>query len=127
MENFREPILIPIPLSKERFRERTYNQTELICEELIRLDTSPKPNRLTLLKSTLIKKIDTPHQAQIHDRSHRLKNVVGSFALKNTDTMNGRNIILIDDITTTGATLSEARKVLKKAGAKKIIAFTVAH
>jgi predicted amidophosphoribosyltransferase len=41
--------------------------------------------------------------------------------------INGKNIILIDDITTTGATLSEARKVLKKAGAKKIIAFTVAH
>jgi competence protein ComFC len=127
MENFREPILIPIPLSRERFRERSYNQTELICEELIRLDTSPRAHQLNLEKNILIKKIDTPHQAQIHDRSHRLKNVVGSFTLKNSDMINGKNIILIDDITTTGATLSEARKVLKKAGAKKIIAFTVAH
>jgi ComF family protein len=127
MENFREPILIPIPLSRERFRERSYNQTELICEELIRLDTSPRAHQLNLEKNILIKKIDTPHQAQIHDRRHRLKNVVGSFTLKNSDMINGKNIILIDDITTTGATLSEARKVLKKAGAKKIIAFTVAH
>jgi competence protein ComFC len=99
----------------------------LICEELIRLDTSPRAHQLNLEKNILIKKIDTPHQAQIHDRSHRLKNVVGSFALKNSDMINGKNIILIDDITTTGATLSEARKVLKKSGAKKIIAFTVAH
>ena len=46
---------------------------------------------------------------------------------KYKEKLKGRNIILIDDITTTGATLNEARKILKQAGAKKVIAFTVAH
>ena len=56
-----------------------------------------------------------------------MKNLIGSFIVKNKEEIKNRNIILIDDITTTGATLNEARKTLKKAGAKKIVAFTVAH
>lgn len=128
MENFVEPILIPIPLSPKRHRERGYNQAELICEELIKLD---KQLNLSLEKNILIKPKETEHQAHIKDRRARLKNMIGSFAIKNTEKnirkIKGRNIILIDDILTTGATLNEAKKILKKAGARKIIAFTVAH
>lgn len=138
MENFREPILIPIPLSKGRYRERGYNQTELICEELIKIDQrhlgysvdikSTLPNFI-LGKNILIKINDIKHQAHIENRRERIRNVIGSFAIQkeNEIILKNRNIILIDDITTTGATLSEARKILKQAGAKKIIAFTVAH
>jgi len=67
------------------------------------------------------------HQAQIENRQKRIKNIIGSFAVKNKDIIKNRNIILIDDVTTTGATLNEAKKVLREAGAKKIIAFTIAH
>ena len=124
LQNFTCPILIPIPLSKKRYRERGYNQAELICREIIHLTPA-----LTLEKNILIKTKETEHQARIKDRNARLKNIISSFAVKNENInkIKNRNIILIDDITTTGATLLEAKKVLKKAGAGKVIAFTVAH
>src|SRR3989344_5750337 len=115
MENFREPLLIPIPLSSQRYRERGFNQAELICKELIELD---KNVNFKLESGILIKPKDTEHQARIENRSERLKNIIGSFAVKNGEQIKNKNIILIDDITTTGATLAEAKKVLKQAGAK---------
>ena len=124
MENFRDPILIPIPLSAKRYRERGYNQAELICREVIKLDTE---KILKLGNNVLIKPKETEHQARIENRSERLKNIIGSFAIQNEELIKKRNIILIDDITTTGATLAEAKKVLRRAGARKVIAFTVAH
>ncbi len=124
MENFREPLLIPIPLSKSRKRERGYNQTELLCKELVKLD---KGINFTNENEILIKIKDTKRQAHIENRTERLKNIIGSFQVLNKEKIKGKNIVLIDDITTTGATLHEAKKVLKEAGAKKIIAFTVAH
>ncbi len=126
-ENFREPILIPIPLSKERQHERGFNQTELICEHLIKLI---KKKDWVLEENILIKPKDTKHQARIKDRDKRLKNLIGSFAIKNKgsiEKIKNRNIILIDDVTTTGATLGEAKKILKQNGARKVIAFAIAH
>jgi len=143
LENFREPILIPIPLSPKRYRERGYNQAELICRELIKIDKKANLRHsvddahfsysvnMQLENNILIKPKDTEHQARIKNRTERLKNIIGSFSIKNAkeniSKIKGRNIILIDDITTTGATLAEAKKVLKQAGARKVIAFTVAH
>jgi len=131
MENFNNPIFIPIPLSFKRYRERGYNQAELICKELIKIDSMRHgvntKNKFRLEKNVLIKPKETVHQAHIHNRSERLKNIIGSFTVKNEILIKNRNIILIDDITTTGATLNEARKILKKSGARKVIAFTVAH
>lgn len=124
MNNFRNPILIPIPLSLRRYRERGYNQAELICKELVKLDNN---TNFKLETNILIKPKDTEHQARIRNKNERMKNIIGSFAVKNEDLVKGKNIILIDDILTTGATLSEAKKVLKKSGARKVIAFTVAH
>lgn len=131
MENFIEPILVPIPIDSNRKRERGFNQAELICKELIKLDlTAQEGNGVNFkLRSDILIKIkDTGHQARIENRSHRMKNIVGSFALSSkTVDIHGKNIIIIDDVTTTGATLSEARKVLRQAGARKVIAFTIAH
>ncbi len=124
MENFTDVILIPIPLSKKRLHERGYNQAELICSELIKLD---KNINLRYSVDVLIKIKETEHQARIKDRRVRLKNLTGSFGVRNENLIKNRNIILIDDITTTGATLNEAKKVLKLSGARKVIAFTVAH
>jgi len=149
MENFNNIILIPIPLHKKRLRERGYNQAELICREIIKLAKRNNPlasplsggnnlppltrggregfEVLTLESNVLIKIKETEHQARIRNRSERLKNLQGSFAIRDAEKIKKRNIILIDDITTTGATLNEARKILKNSGARKIIAFTVAH
>lgn len=123
LENFKNPILIPIPLSSKREKERGYNQALLICKELEKLNE----NLFKVEKNVLIKPKETTHQAHIKDRNQRLKNIVGSFAVKNPIKIKNQNIILIDDVTTTGATLSEAKKTLKQNGAKKIIAFTIAH
>ena len=127
MENFHNAILIPIPLSLKRYRERGYNQAELICRELIKINNLRRGVDLKLENNILIKPKDTEYQARIKDRRTRLKNLSGSFAVKNEGLIKNKNIILIDDLTTTGATLNEARKVLKQAGARKVIAFTVAH
>ena len=124
MENFQKPILIPIPLSRARYRERGFNQSQILCEEIIKINQN---KYLDTKNNILFKNKETEHQARIKDRNTRLKNLSGSFEVKNHELIKGRNIILIDDVTTTGATLDEARKVLKKAGARKIIAFTIAH
>lgn len=135
LENFIEPILIPIPLSPKRYKERGYNQAELLCREIIKINHLRHGVDLKFEKDILIKTKETEHQARLKDRRLRLKNLSGSFAVKNDkrnkeknmNLIKNKNIILIDDIATTGATLNEARKVLKKAGARKVIAFTVAH
>jgi predicted amidophosphoribosyltransferase len=97
----------------------------LICEELVHLSKAGEV--LVLEKNVLVKIEDTEHQARIKDRNVRLKNLAGTFAVKNPELIAKKNIILIDDVTTTGATLNEARRTLKKSGARKVIAFTVAH
>ena len=141
LENFTNPILIPIPLAPKRYRERGFNQAELLCREIIKIDQLSTPLSLirrgaegevfSLATNLLIKPKDTEHQARLRDRRTRLKNLIGSFVIKNGEEnllkIKNRNIILIDDVTTTGATLSEARRILKKSGARKVIAFTVAH
>ena len=124
MENFRDALLVPIPLSGSRLRERGFNQALLLCESLVALDNN---QNFKLEKNVLIKPKETEHQAKIEDRQKRLKNIIGSFAVKNPELIQKKNIILIDDITTTGATLHEAKKILRAAGARKVIAFTIAH
>ncbi len=128
MQNFDEALLIPVPIDKKRLRERGFNQAELICRELEKIDSRVN---FKIKNNILIKIKDTGHQARIENRSERLKNIVDSFGLKDEkqsiEEIKGKNIILIDDVTTTGATLAEARKVLRQAGARKVIAFTIAH
>ncbi len=124
MENFSDPLLVPIPLAPKRYKERGFNQSEVLSRRIAFID---KEDNFKLLIGALVKPKDTLHQAKIKDRRERLTNLAGSFSIKNQEKIIGRNIILLDDVATTGATLAEARKVLKSAGAKKIIAFTIAH
>ena len=128
-ENFERPLLTPIPLSKKRHRERGFNQCEMLLEELAKLDTE-KPTSsaggiFEIRKNILIKIKDTPNQTSADSRVGRLKNLRGAFAVNESPL--GRNIIVIDDVITTGATLSEARKVLRRAGAKKVLGIALAH
>ena len=117
------PLIVPIPLSKKSLAKRGYNQSALIAKRLSFIDDSS----FKLEKDVLYKTRDTKNQMEIKDRKKRLQNLHGCFEVKNPERVLGRNIILIDDVVTTGATLIEAKKVLKKAGAKKVIAFTIAH
>lgn len=123
-QNFTKPVLVPIPLSKKRLRERGFNQAEKLCKEAIKLDTE----KIFEFVPRVLEKIkETPVQTSIKNKRERLKNIKGSFTVRNPEEVRGRNIILIDDIWTTGGTLDEAKRVLLKAGARRIIAITVAH
>lgn len=122
LENFTEPLLIPIPLSRARESERGFNQCELLADVLMELDNGRNFTR----SRGLAKVKDTPSQTKSDTRKKRLENLKDCFSADEGAVKN-RNIILIDDVVTTGATLSEARRTLLRAGARKVIAFTVAH
>jgi competence protein ComFC len=116
--------IIPVPLSRNRKKMRGYNQAERIaygfCESL--------PKGTAVLKTNLVfKNKNTLAQATIHNRDLRLSNIQNAFSIKNSNTIVGKTIIVIDDVTTTGGTLLEIMKLLKKEGAQKVIGFAVAH
>jgi len=117
-------ILIPIPISKTKKREKGFNQTELLCEEIIKND---KDSLLDYMPNILIKNKHTKNQHDIKDKKERLSNLEGAFTLNKLSVVSDQKIIIIDDVYTTGATLLEIKKVLEQAGAKSVIAITVAH
>ncbi len=122
-ENFREPLLVPIPLSPRRLRERGFNQCELLARAMFpTLEHMAEVNTRALVK---IK--ETESQTRSGDREARLKNLAGCFAVKSPAAIQNRNVVLLDDVTTTGATLLEARRALLAAGARRVIALTFAH
>lgn len=116
-------LLIPIPLSKERFKKREYNQAELLAKEL----SLKNPTSFVLDTASLQKTRDTGAQVTVGEREKRLRNMRGAFTVTNAESIRGRTILLIDDVTTTGATLAEARRALLKAGARLVYGITVAH
>jgi len=121
--NFNNPLLVPIPMHKNNLKERGYNQSELIAKEICKIDEG---KNFEIEPGALIKIKETPHQSELKNKSERLKNLKGCFSA-NSNLVKNRNIILIDDVITTGTTMSEASKTLREAGAKKVIGFSLAH
>lgn len=119
---FEHPVLVPIPLHKKRYRERGFNQAELISQALYKKN----PSLFSLDTRNLIRSRYTKPQAKISQKHERLSNISDCFEVRDSHNFHNKNIILVDDITTTGATIEEARKILKKAGAKNIYGFTLA-
>ncbi|MCD5384665.1 MAG: hypothetical protein LRZ97_01990 [Candidatus Pacebacteria bacterium] len=101
-------IIIPIPLSKKRKKKRGFNQLELVLNKLQK--THQELSKL-IRYDILIKKIDNKSQTNLN-RKERLDNMHGVFIIKNKDILKNSNIILIDDVLTTGATVVEASKLL---------------
>jgi ComF family protein len=120
------PILIPIPLSKKRLAERGYNHVGLLAKELIDVRKRNGQQFFELDDTSLKKTRHTPTQASIRNKQQRLKNLENCFTV-GKEKIIGRNVILIDDVVTTGTTLREAAKTLKQAGAGKIICIVLAH
>ena len=115
-------LLIPIPISTARRIERGYNQSEYIAKSILEYDTE----HILLYTPQWLQKIkDTEIQSKSASRQARMKNLIGCFEANNQ--VEEKYIILIDDVVTTGTTLSEARTTLLSAGAKDIFAFTIAH
>ena len=109
-----------IPLGKKRYRQRGYNQSELIARHIAAEVIVP-------CVDTLVKIRDNPAQSGIKDRAKRAKNVAGAYEVKDAGLVRGKTILLVDDVVTTGATLSECARVLSKAGAGRIYAVTLAR
>lgn len=113
-------IITWVPLSGKRLRERGYDQAKLLADIV--------SEELKIPCMCALKKIrNTPAQSGIKDPGQRRKNVAGAYVLADTDPVSGKRVLLVDDIVTTGETLSEAASVLKKAGAAEIIALSVAR
>ena len=108
-----------IPLRKPRQFDRGFNQSEQLALILAQKFQIPA-------KSLLIKIKDTEPQSSLN-REKRLLNIRGVFAPAKDAKLSGQNIILIDDITTTGATMEEACRVIKKAGTKSVWGIALAH
>jgi competence protein ComFC len=125
-----EYIIIPLPSSKERRKERGWNQTELISKQLTKaISTHTKLSKnLSVRTDFLYKKRHTLPQSTL-SRKQRLENLKNCFDIHTdkTEQIKGKKIILIDDVTTTGSTILEAKAALEKAGSGPVMAFTVAH
>ena len=114
-----DAIIIPIPLDQTRRRERGYNQSSLIAQALAKILQRP------CREDILHRQRPTAHQSQLHAKE-RWTNMDGAFRILPLVNIVGREIILVDDIFTTGATASEAAKTLKKAGAFRVTVITLA-
>jgi len=108
-----------VPLSKKRYRKRGYDQAQLLAQELARDLNVP-------LWGMLKKTCDTKAQSTLKDKSQRRANIAGAYTLSKGIDIYGLNILLIDDVVTTGSTLSECAKVLLLGGAERIYCATVA-
>ena len=113
-EELSSPLLIPVPMHAERRRERGYNQTELLCEAISTLCG----DSLAYVPQALSRVRHTPPQQGL-PRAKRLKNIRDSMEADEY-LMRGRACIVVDDVTTTGATLSEAGRALRAAGASAV-------
>jgi competence protein ComFC len=132
MENFINPLLIPLPMSTERRAERGFNQTEMLCEELVAIDTpaigsAGRENLFEYAPNILIKDRHTESQTKTTSKRERVRNIEHSMRVLNEAEAKGRNIILLDDVSTTGATMREAKRALREAGSKKILSVAIAH
>jgi ComF family protein len=116
-------VVIPVPLHQSKYRQRGFNQLELIVRAALKF---PELAHLELSTSTLFRQRATESQTGL-TRSQRLLNVKGAFKATRPGEITGRSILLVDDVFTTGTTLSECARVLRRAGAAEVRIATVAR
>jgi len=116
--------VIPVPISKKRFSTRGYNQSEIIAKGFC---LSSPENILELRNDIIYKNIETIPQAKILNKKMRLKNIKDVFKIKKPEIIKNRTVLIVDDVITTGATMSEIMKILKKSGVRKVIGVAIAH
>ncbi len=115
---------IPVPLFKSRRRDRGFNQSELVAREALKVYAGRE--RVQLIPDLLLRTRDT--HSQIGLTSHqRRENLRGAFAVARPAEIAGRDVILMDDVYTTGTTATECARVLRRAGASQVWVVTVAR
>jgi ComF family protein len=115
----RADFLVPVPLHSARYREREFNQAEELALLLSKRCALPI---LRALRRTRY----TTTQTRL-DRHERMENLRGAFRVRQTAAVSGRHLILVDDVLTTGSTVDECARVLRKAGAASVRVMTVAR
>ena len=113
-------LIVPVPLHRKRLRERGLNQAVLLARELSRRTGIPYS------KKVLQKKKPTLPQVSLSG-SEREKGVKGAFRMTKKERLEGKLILLVDDVYTTGATVNECSKVLMAGGAARVDVLTLAH
>ena len=112
--------LVPVPLHPRRRRERGFNQAELLAAALAR------GSGLALAPGVLVRRRETSPQAGLSSAARR-RNVAGAFAVRQRPKVMGRTLVLVDDVTTTGATAAACALILRQAGAAEVRLVTVAR
>jgi ComF family protein len=116
------PVLVSVPLHGSKRRERGFNQAEAIARAAAKR-LSPS---LHVVSDALIRRRPTQSQVGL-TREQRMENIRGAFRVVDASGIRGRNVIVVDDVMTTGTTLSECARTLKRAGAERVWAATVAR
>ncbi len=116
----KQDVIIPVPLHKKRLRERGFNQALLLARAFF-------PNLKNKIKPMLLERHRYTDPQTGMDGAARRKNLKNAFRVKYPDTIKVKNILLIDDVFTTGTTVNECSKTLKRAGAKDIQVLTLAR
>ena len=117
MQNY---LILPVPIHKSRMKERKYNHMDIVAQEFSKI-TNYKLN-----KDFLIRIKDTEKQYKLH-KQERIKNIENAFDInKNINLDKNTHLLILDDITSTGITLEEIIRVLKKNGYCNITALTLA-
>jgi ComF family protein len=111
-------LVLPVPLHPLRVRERGYNQASLLAREIGREIDCPVNEKV------LCRRRYTNQQAKFN-KQERAQNVRSAFQVSDPNCVAAKNIILVDDVLTTGSTMNECAKVLKESGAMNITAVTV--
>lgn len=115
-------LVIPVPLARARERSRGFNQAELLAKAFCECD----PQNFDILTDVLVKIKNTPTQVSLKNREARLKNLHGAFEVSRPEKIKDHEVIIIDDVCTTGATLSECKKILRAAGARSTFPLAIA-
>lgn len=116
---FLELPLQPVPLHVSRLRTRGFNQGEILCRFLKSLRTSVQ------ILDILDRQRNTPAQAQLKTRARRYMNMSSAFKIKKAKIP--KELLLVDDVITSGSTIRSATETLKRAGVEKVIAFSLAR
>ena len=115
-------VVVPVPLHRKKLRQRGFNQVELIARAALKLDPQPRQ----LCSDALERQRET--KSQIGLTSHqRRENMHGAFVVAAPAEISGRELLLVDDVYTTGTTVSECARILRRAGASKVWVATVAR
>jgi len=116
-------LIVPIPVSFSRHLERGYNQSALIAEAIAkRFSDDIDYDELCITRTTFVQS-----QTKARTRSERTKNINGAFEVKEPHRVFDRDILIVDDVITTGSTIREAARVLRAAGARSVSCFALAH